>query len=70
MSMTKCSNCEKTVETPGASITVCDEYHGTLCAEICEHCLKDVLTMKIVFKRESVEADFKFEQYLPVANAR
>jgi hypothetical protein len=68
--MTKCSNCEKTVETPGASITVCDESHGTLCAEICEHCLKGVLTMKIVFKRESAKDDFKFEQYLPVESEK
>lgn len=68
--MANCSNCEKPIEKPELAMTVCGVPRGAVIADLCEHCHKNVLVMKLVFKREKPTDDFKFEQYLPVESAK
>jgi len=65
----KCSNCEKE-NLYERALLVRQAYSTEQLANLCEDCTKDVLTLKIVLKREDVTKDFTFEGYLPVASAR
>lgn len=64
--MCKCSNCEREYETPALTVQI----KGQLVADVCDACLSNVLTMKVVFKRDEPTKLFAFEQYLPVESAK
>lgn len=69
---TPCSNCgtviPQTQQGRKQMVAAVRTLPGALCvAMICEDCMKGVLTMKLVFKRDSADEGFQFEQYLPVA---
>lgn len=64
--MCKCSNCEQEYKMPELVVRL----RGEVIADICEDCLKNVLTMKVVFKRSEPADGFAFEQYLPVESAK
>lgn len=66
----KCSNCEKPMTAATTAITVCGDPRGAVIGDLCSDCVKGVLTMKLVFKREKPDEPFKFEQYLPVENVK
>jgi hypothetical protein len=69
--MATCSNCEKEIALDNTAVTVCGgNPRGLLLGDICADCTENVLTMKLVFKREGVKEDFKFEQYLPVESVK
>lgn len=64
--MHKCSNCEREYEA--AALVV--QIKGQPVANICDACLTNVLTLKVVLKREEGSKPFAFEQYLPVESAK
>lgn len=64
--MWKCSNCDKEQQAPEIVV----RRRGKPVAHLCEHCLDNVLTMKLVFKRDEADKDFVFEQYLPVESVK
>lgn len=66
--MMRCANCDAAIEpNDPAAITV--QSRGVTIA-LCRKCQEKVLTMKIVFKRETSGVPFKFEQYLPVESEK
>jgi len=64
--MRNCANCGKTMTPKDQAIIVYDATNDQTIADICCDCIKGVLTMKVVFKREAADKPFAYEQYLPV----
>ena len=67
MPETTCSNCENTISAQ-AAITVYSA--GIRVAQLCNTCVHDVLTMKIVLKRADASLKFDYEGYLPIESAK
>jgi hypothetical protein len=66
-----CSNCEKEVAEKLDVLMVTRGLLGRAqIAVICRTCEENVLTLKIVLKREAPSKEFGFEGYLPVASVR
>lgn len=65
-----CSNCEKDVTDKLDVLMVTRGLGRAQVAVICKTCEENVLTMKIVLKREDPSKEFAFEGYLPVASAK
>ncbi len=64
--MYKCSNCEREYEAPALAVQI----KGQPVANICDACLDNVLTLKVVLKRDGPAKPLAFEQYLPVESAK
>jgi NAD-dependent SIR2 family protein deacetylase len=67
--MMKCSNCEASLSFEQNHLLV-KKSGGDPCARLCNTCTKDVLTMKIVLKRDKPDEPFTFEGYLPVSSVK
>lgn len=66
-----CSNCEKEVPEKLDVLMVTRGLLGRAqIAVICRTCEQDVLTLKIVLKREAPLKEFAFEGYLPVSSVK
>ena len=65
-----CSNCEKVVADTLTALVLARGPGRAQVAVICKDCDTDVLTMKIVLKREDPSKEFSFEGYLPVASVK
>lgn len=63
-----CSNCEAEV-APALVVSVSGDTPKTV-AHLCSACVQDVLTLKIVLKRNKPGAAFEFEGYLPVETTK
>jgi len=67
--MMKCSNCEKE-NLYEKAVLVRHAYSKEQLANLCEDCIKGVLTMKIVLSRKNEGSEFTFEGYLPVSSVK
>jgi hypothetical protein len=62
-----CSNCNGSL-SDGKYLSVL--HRRKVVASICSVCQDGVLTLKIAISRETVHADYAYEQYLPVSSTR
>lgn len=60
MALSPCANCNETTETNSSKALVAGSV------VICPLCLGGVKTVKLVLKRDSEDAPFKYEQYIPL----
>ena len=64
-----CSNCEKE-NLYEKALLVRHAYSKEQLANLCEECIKDVLTLKIVLARKDADSEFIYEGFLPVSSVK